>query len=307
MNKEAKLGLAIGGVLLSVLIVYLLVVSGEPAATNQVTLSMPESNGAAAETASAAEKQQDPFAAQVPPAAEATSVPPLTVPPAGSPATPEAVSPSTPAPVTDAAPELQPSGEDKWVVLHNGMVETTTTPQVQRPSLPENRPATAPPAARAADSGATSQPPQVDPPMAPPAIASGASSTETSHVVSRGETFSSISAAVYGSGAYYAHLVRANPNIDAKHLRPGSVIKVPPRNEVLAVNTPSASRTIDETSEYRVQGGDNLYKISMKLYGKPDRMDKIYEINKSTIGTDKTKLHPGQVLKLPEQPTARAQ
>jgi nucleoid-associated protein YgaU len=62
---------------------------------------------------------------------------------------------------------------------------------------------------------------------------------------------------------------------------------------------------VDPRSEYRVQSGDSLHKIAVKLYGKIDMVDKIYELNKAAIGPNKAKLKLGMVLKLPEAPVAK--
>ena len=47
----------------------------------------------------------------------------------------------------------------------------------------------------------------------------------------------------------------------------------------------------------------NLYTISLRLYGKADRMEKIYELNKAAIGDDISRVKVGMVLRLPEPPT----
>ena len=65
----------------------------------------------------------------------------------------------------------------------------------------------------------------------------------------------------------------------------------------------TAVRQIDSKAEYRVQPGDSLERISIKLYGKRDRTDSIYEANRTTIGDDPARLKVGQILKLPEVPT----
>jgi nucleoid-associated protein YgaU len=52
--------------------------------------------------------------------------------------------------------------------------------------------------------------------------------------------------------------------------------------------------------------GDNLYIISLRLYGKSTLAHRLYELNKQTIGNDPAKLKPGQVLQLPEPPSAAA-
>ena len=61
--------------------------------------------------------------------------------------------------------------------------------------------------------------------------------------------------------------------------------------------------TVDAARQYRVQEGDSLYKISVKLYGNGGYVDKIYEKNKQSIGADPARLKVGMVLELPEAPT----
>jgi nucleoid-associated protein YgaU len=133
--------------------------------------------------------------------------------------------------------------------------------------------------------------------------------------VQKGETFSTIAAAAYGSANYYPHIMRANPNVQANRLKPGMMIILPPASEVVPSEKPSDVRTeasmaahktaapaIDATKEYRVVAGDSLHKIATNLYGKVGMVDKIYELNKSTIGPNPAALKVGMVLKLPEPP-----
>ena len=70
----------------------------------------------------------------------------------------------------------------------------------------------------------------------------------------------------------------------------------------------TAAAPIDPTKQYRVQPGDSLYKIAVKLYGKSSYVGKIHEANKETLGSDEHPLiKPGQVLTLPEPPTQQQQ
>lgn len=130
------------------------------------------------------------------------------------------------------------------------------------------------------------------------------------HEVKSGETFSSIAMSLYGSAAYYPHLLRANPTVNPNNLKVGTIINVPAIEEVKAAasdvtsgQTAHASVTeakIDPSKQYKVQSGDSLYKISVKLYGKSTYVDKIYEKNKAAIGADPKKLKLGMILELPE-------
>jgi nucleoid-associated protein YgaU len=52
-----------------------------------------------------------------------------------------------------------------------------------------------------------------------------------------------------------------------------------------------------------VQPGDNLSRIAVKLYGSRSRWQRIYEVNKETIGSNPGRLRRNMVLRLPEPPT----
>src|SRR5205814_5277273 len=138
------------------------------------------------------------------------------------------------------------------------------------------------------------------------------------HVVREGETFSSIAQTVYGSAAYYPHLIRANPDVNPNNLKLGALLKIPRIEDVKATagehaaaagEKAPASATepkIDSTRQYRVVANDSLYKISLKLYGKSSYVDKIYEKNKAAIGPDPKKLKLGMILDLPDKSTIAA-
>ena len=134
------------------------------------------------------------------------------------------------------------------------------------------------------------------------------------HIVKAGETLSSIALSAYGSSAYYPHILRANPNVNPNNLKLGTPLKMPHINDVKAdvsaehgsehsAGQPSAEPEvkIDPSKQYRVQSGDNLYKIAQRVYGKSSYLDKIYEKNKALIGADSKRLKPGMILELPEK------
>jgi nucleoid-associated protein YgaU len=135
-----------------------------------------------------------------------------------------------------------------------------------------------------------------------------------SHRIAEGETFISIARSVYGDIRYADEIRKANPTIDPRRLRPGMTIHLPEKSasasseSAIATNARpnhnAAKPQVTSAREYAVQADDSLYKISMKLYGKGDKVDAIYDLNKETIGSDRARLKPGMVLKLPEAPTA---
>jgi len=318
MRKDVKIGFAIGGVLLAVLVVYVLVISGGDK-PEQVTL-------VTTDTQTPTDKAP---AAEPPKVVEA----PKAVEPKPAPETNTDPFKSSPTVAVTTAPAAEPdkaTADDKWTgALQNGtlpvlMTSTPTTPEPAAPMVPvpaeANQPtppvstSVAPPIA--ASNAPASVAPEVPIRASSPTTREGAVAPDQvrTHVVQSGETFSSIAAAAYGSAAYYSHIMRANPTIDPRKIRPGMTINLPPVSEVRADSTASPAAApvaqavtpapkLDAKTEYRVESGDSLYKISLKLYGKADRTEKIYELNKATIGPDQAKLKVGMVLKLPEAPT----
>ena len=151
------------------------------------------------------------------------------------------------------------------------------------------------------------------------AAASRPSDVMHTHTVQKGETFSTIAASAYGSANFYPYLMRANPTVDAKALRPGMIIRIPdvsvvkpsentdkPAQPTATSSKPKTPNTPDVSSsqQYTVQPGDSLNRIAVKKYGKVDMVQRIYELNKQIIGDDPAKLKVGMVLNLPPVPTA---
>lgn len=121
----------------------------------------------------------------------------------------------------------------------------------------------------------------------------------------------------YGSPRYVEQIKKANPNLVPEKMRPGQTIVLPtiskhengasgssPTDSSSATAGPNES--LDSRTQYKVQSGDSLERIAMKLYGKREMIDRIYEANKDAIGPDKAKLKLNMVLKLPEPPTQTA-
>jgi nucleoid-associated protein YgaU len=349
MRKEVKLGFAIGGVVLAVVIVWILSVGGS---------SKPK------EIAGAGGKATDAAKAITPSSDSLNNSKPVVAADAPAPAEPVA---TNDAPRTGAQPTTAPSSEtasaDKpksggdldWGKLLNGDQQIPLIAQTPAPApsnaasvsgdqaktaelttpptnAPDARPSAAPqfaagipdsstpnpvPTATAIETVATNPPLNIDPAPVSPTTRPAVASART-HVVQKGENLSTIAAAAYGSANYYPHILRANPNLDPKKLKVGMTINLPDITDVKphdvpggseanqSTATPAAGRTpaaVDSTKEYKVQANDSLYKISIKLYGKSDMANKIYELNKEKIGPDSAKVKVGMVLKLPSAPT----
>ena len=128
--------------------------------------------------------------------------------------------------------------------------------------------------------------------------------------IQQGDTFSSIAARTYGDRNLYRIIVAANPKVDPSHLKIGTEIVVPDSSTIHPASSPEARTAVgtignraeaklDSKTEYRVASGDSLHRISTRLYGNINMVDKLYELNKNAIGADPAKLKLGMVLKLP--------
>lgn len=312
MRKDAKIGFAIGGVLLAVLAVYVLVVPKHNAVSPKgVTLVTPPAGSVdstqAPEPAPVA-VADNPTAPDQTAAVKsdtqakndgvdwgkllsgAADVPPMM---SHTPAPGDTEASATPvasvASVTSAVPTPSP-----YPPAANMPVSDPPTPTVE---------ATAP-AAPSASVGATTPGSN-----STPALAASTRSGARTYTIKSGQTLSSVAAEVYGNQRFYVAILRANPNINPNRLRAGTKITLPDISDVkpdgkTETAVPAAvkeSATVTGNT-YKVQAGDNLYRISKKLFGSPKQAEAIYELNKQTIGPDKTRLRLGMVLKLPAAP-----
>jgi len=117
------------------------------------------------------------------------------------------------------------------------------------------------------------------------------------HVIQRGDTFSSLAERYYGSQRYARFLADANPGVEPYHMKIGAKIKVPPLSSKL--KKPSSLSAPTAKDVYVVKEDDNLYRIAERLLGSGARWAEIYELNKELIGSDPSTVKVGQHLKLP--------
>jgi nucleoid-associated protein YgaU len=295
MRKDVKVGLAVGVILFAVIVVYLLVVSGSgkdkksrlPVATKSPPAAADSSNDAG----KLAEVTPSNTTADPVPPTGVTPPPPANntgwnwgealamgrdVPPAIShtPGTENRASVAG-ADVPEHRAEAAPLARVDVAPARRDVVDPTPVRETETPAHPSTRPA------------------------------------QRTHRVQSGEYFWTIARAAYGNAAYADLIAKANPGVNPKALRPGQVIVLPeitaaPQNigaEARATAHAPSTRPVDAAREYRVGQGDTLYAIAKKLYGRGDRADKIYELNKQWIGADPNRLKLGMVLQLPEPPT----
>ncbi len=307
MRRDSRIGMAIGGVLVAVLLVYAVVVpkdnkkkvtldtsgiQAQPTSDSDTTIAAGGGSASQGNTSTANQSAQaaDPNAAK----------------PSGSDKPETKIYPDREG---DTAPATGNNASGtKWAELlaadHIDGVSPTSG-DTEKHEL--------------ANGGTVNVDPPLDTPRSSPTTRPGSSTSTlaaSSHKVASGETFSSIAQAYYGDAKYAGKIAKANPNIDARRLRPGMTIRLPGKGDAETTSTDSTSNSrakhglvkvvADNTKEYVVRSGDNLYKISMRLYGRGDKADSIYQLNKEQMGNDAGRLKVGMVLKLPQAPTSSA-
>ena len=325
MRRELRVGMAIGGVLLAVVVVYGIVAGHAKKHSTPIA-------AATDKAAPAPEKGTD---GRPDDAASPTPAPP-------APSTDDKPAPSPDATASAAGAEKSEASAGKgavWDKLYSSNVPESSIPALLSttpdPALPDSfRSAPAASGVAVSDThaikpGPDSAPASAAQRVATPSSGSGGSDAAPehsaharTHTVQKGETFSSIARTVYGNKRYYQNILKANPQLNANKLRPGTVINLPDIADAGSASdagktgtaTPLAASTTtdkptasaDSTHEYTVKSGDSLYKIAIKLYGRGDKSTALYDANKTLIGPDPAKLKLGMVLKLPETPTATA-
>lgn len=335
MRKDVTLGMSIGGVLLAVVIV-IISVSGHNKNSRH-----PVETGPVAD--SSGEQATPPVTTDTSPTADSTAK--TETPPTTAPLAPQAAQPKTDdkdiaakVPI-EVTPATSPSNatasantDDKQDPVWGGKLwNNTPTPLLGVTAAPDpnaataekldqemhNQPQTTVDASKKIDPAALTQ---VNVQNNESPATSRPSEAMHTHTVQKGETFSTIAASAYGSANFYPYIMRANPTVDAKALRPGMVIKIPDVSIVkpaestekpaqTPVNNTKAKPTVAtdiNSSQYIVQSGDSLNRIAVKKYGKVDMVSRIYEMNKQTIGDDPAKLKVGMVLTMPPAPVASA-
>ena len=293
MRNDVKLGLAVGGLLLGVVLAYALFFSN----TNKDRKDVADGSYSALNNSDTAQKPA--------PQANTDQQPPAQVntnPPANNPAPPTNEHPTNS--LVDTAPANPLIGRSWQLLLNEGATANSTgtitspgdhaAPPSIRNSVPPTETTVTPPRETVT---------RAEPPAAP--------SGPRRYTIKNGDTFWSIARVEYGNAAYFGAIQRANPGVDPGRIKAGDSIILPDKNEVIA--TPTAAATarqpsaadlvnIDPTRQYRVQAGDNLNSISKKLYGRADKWMQIYELNKELIGPNAAALKRDMILALPEPP-----
>ena len=330
MRKDVKLAFVVGGILISVLVVYVLVVPGGQKRPDKQAVTLDTTDAKPSQT------NTDPVA---PPAITDKSA---DAKPAD--ATPADAKPAdtTDQKVADAGATTKPTdpfasgtSEERWMLaLNRGSVPMmTSAPPAQSSQGSQlmaskaTRVSSAPPALMAQAPSSTAD--QGAPSTQPVTMVDSASphAGMRTHVVKPGESIAKIAEAAYGSQNYWPYIIRANPGIVAEKIRPGMTINLPAESDVktpaasgatastagatekadpTAIKPDTTSPKLDPQTQYEVQSGDSLAKIAMKLYGNSGKWQAIYDLNKEAIGDNPAKVKVKSILKLPEPPTTKS-
>ena len=142
----------------------------------------------------------------------------------------------------------------------------------------------------------------------------GSSSDARTYVVKENDSFWTIAAKpeVYGNGSMHKLLEEANKGVDARSLRVGTVLKVPPAPKK---DTPVAGAGTDAGSStggavtggstgktYTVADGDTLWSIAKKTLGNGSKKDLLLKANPGLSPNIKR----GQTINLPDEATVAA-
>ena len=120
------------------------------------------------------------------------------------------------------------------------------------------------------------------------------------HSCVEGDTYKSLATRYYGDVSFYALLQHVN---DAWGSTPVGDTVIIPSSDVRSKRRSNRGRIVDMKPvgggvSYRVLEGDNLWKISVKHYGKGSKNLEIYEANRDILKTPDA-LRPGMLIQIP--------
>jgi nucleoid-associated protein YgaU len=196
---------------------------------------------------------------------------------------------STPVPATPVKP-VKPT----TMTFNGSPIENVLTP---KPA-----PADVNPAATTTTTTTTVTPPVITTPIPtpPPAPATRSTTYPKTYAIQSGDTLSSIALTLYGSDRFWVEIAQANPTIDPLKLKPGQTIKLP---QPADLRKTSNQRLVDNDSskgaQYTVRAGDNLSTIAQEFYKNSAMWRRIYNANKSKIGSNPDTLQAGVTLDIP--------
>lgn len=118
------------------------------------------------------------------------------------------------------------------------------------------------------------------------------------YTVKQDDSLWTIADAWFGNADRWDLIANANPLIDPDRLKPGQVLRLPPKN---ADRRPPERRRVspNEPNTYTIRSGDSLWRIAKAQYGDETKWSIIYDANRATIGPDPARLKVGRSLRIP--------
>lgn len=152
-------------------------------------------------------------------------------------------------------------------------------------------------------------------PLTPPPDSATTATTMAAtrtYKVTEGDTsgFWGISKKVYGTSKHFGLIEKANPNVDPRRLRPGTMLRIPPKPVESATTSMTQNRNTQQGGFSTNAAGQRVYTVSqddtgglwgiaVKAYGKGHLNELIAEANPNV---DSNRLNPGDKLIIPPAP-----
>ena len=135
------------------------------------------------------------------------------------------------------------------------------------------------------------------------ATAKAKTSSYTVYTVEAGDTLTAIAGVWFKDTNKWKEIVAVNPGLSASNLKVGQKINLPAKSGSSSTKVSSATKssasTVTAGNQHVVTAGETLASISDKAYGNRTNWKKIYEANKSVIGSNPSTLKVGMKLTIP--------
>ena len=302
MRTDAKIGFAIAGVLVAVVLVYFVVI---PRHGRQAKVSSTTSDGTVKLVPPAPNSPGPEIA--VPPTTGGNSDNPPVIPPGQA----KPIDPTPPITVTGPVAGLNGSTPPMPPLID----DAPPAPPFPKLTPPTNKQKVT--AGNTVPQGnANGTPPRSKRHSGPAATDGGDRPTvalagQRTYTVRAGQTLTSIASDLYGDPRAWRLIQTANPKLNPARLRVGTRIVVPdptavhPHPDVTVI--PAAETVIDDGAavstssgqRYIVKPGDSLYRIAKQLLGSGREADALFQLNRDVIGSSPSRLRQGMVLRLP--------
>lgn len=117
--------------------------------------------------------------------------------------------------------------------------------------------------------------------------------------VRRGDSFYTIAERELGDGRRYLDIVRANPGLDPRRLKPGQTVVLPGASARSArAGSTKGGEIVASARTYEVRRGDTLSDIAKKFYGSATKWPQLLEANRDRLAAPE-RLRPGMVVRVP--------